>query len=90
MAEINIEKIKELYGIKLTASYAVLRDIISLDGGRLFYDTLSLEMLTLGSSIDVGESLENELTDINKELFSEKSSKECSEFVLSKRYVELR
>ena len=87
--EINIEKIKELYGIKLTASYAVLRDIISLDGGRLFYDTLSLDMLTLGSSIDMGESLENELTDINKELFSEKPSKECSEFVLAKRYVEL-
>ena len=76
------------YNIKSDASIDILRDIISIDGGRLFNNILSMDMLALNSSIDIGEELEEKLNEVQRELMS-KENKECSEFVLAKRYLEM-
>ena len=79
--------IKE-YDIKSRSSSEILRQLISIDGGRLFNNILSLGMLTLNSSIDIGESLQDKLDEVNRELTNTESN-ECSEFVLAKRYLEM-
>ena len=76
------------YDIKTVASCDVLRQLISIDGGKLFNNILSLDMLSLNSSIDIGEQLQDKLNEVNREL-SSSESKECSEFVLAKRYLEM-
>jgi hypothetical protein len=86
----DAKTIIDLYDIKSSSSDDVMRDIISLDGGRLFYTALALEMLTLNTSIDVGEKLETELMEISKGMLEEKKTQDCSEFVLAKRYVDLQ
>lgn len=76
------------YDIKTVSSCDVLRQILSIDGGKLFNNILSLDMLSLNSSIDIGEQLQDKLSEVNREL-SSNESKECSEFVLAKRYLEM-
>ena len=76
------------YDIKSVATCNILREIISTDGGRLFNNILSLGMLILNSSIDIGDQLQDKLNEVNRELMGNES-KECSEFVLAKRYLEM-
>ena len=86
--QVSKTKVTDSYKFSSVDSCDVLREINSIDGGRLFYNNIAIDILDLGTSIDMGEKLEGELQNFTHEVMSNDSN-ECSPLVLSKKYIAL-